>query len=87
MTGLPVGSRRTWRVRRVQSRAMTTLGEIEAAAERLSAEQKGELLLFLATRLRAGRAALPEGRDFSTEQITAWVAEDEADFKALGPLP
>ena len=73
--------------RRVQSAAMTTLGEIEAAADQLSAEQKGELLLFLAARLRAERAALPPARAFSAEQIASWIAEDEADFKALGRLP
>ncbi len=66
---------------------MTTLTEIEAAADRLTAEQKGELLLFLAARLRAERAPLPEPRAFSAEQIAAWMAEDEADLKALGPLP
>jgi hypothetical protein len=35
---------------------MTTLAEIKAAAEALSPEEKEELLLFLAMRLRSQRA-------------------------------
>lgn len=41
---------------------MSTLAAIEAAAEALSAEQKQELLPFLAPRLRAERAAMPAPR-------------------------
>ena len=63
---------------------MTTLSEIEAAADALSVEQKRELLLFLAERLRAERAPLPEPRRFSREQIRDWLAEDEADTKRFG---
>jgi hypothetical protein len=59
---------------------MSTLAEIEAAAEALSAEQKQELLLFLASRLRA-EGRLPEPREFSAEQVAAWVSEDEADMR------
>ena len=60
---------------------MSTLAEIEAATEALTAEQKQELLLFLAARLRAGGAKLPPPRKFSREQMTAWIAEDEADMR------
>jgi hypothetical protein len=60
---------------------MTTLAEIETAADALSTEQKEELLLFLAVRLRSQRARLPEARKFSREQIAAWIAEDEADMR------
>lgn len=60
---------------------MTTLAEIEAAAEALSPEQKQELLLFLAMRLRAQRAGIPEPRQFNTDQIKAWIENDEADLK------
>ena len=63
--------------------AMTTLTEIEAAAESLSAGQKQELLLFLAGRLRADGPPLPEPRTFSTEQVAAWIAEDEDDAAPL----
>jgi hypothetical protein len=60
---------------------MNTLPEIEAAADALTAEQKQELLLFLATRLRAQGRRLPEPRTFSSEQMTEWMAQDDADMK------
>lgn len=60
---------------------MSTLAQIEAAAENLPPEQKQELLLFLATRLRSERAALPEPRKLSREQMASWIAEDEADMR------
>lgn len=60
---------------------MITLAEIEAAAESLPPEQKQELMLFLATRLRSQRAEMPEPRKFSREQMTTWIAEDEADLR------
>ena len=62
---------------------MSTLAEIEAAAEALPAKQKQELLLFLADRLRAEGVALPPVRVFSKDQVAAWIAEDEADAKRL----
>lgn len=60
---------------------MSTLAEIEAAVEALSPEQKQELLLFLAARLRADGAQLPPPRKFSKEQMAAWIGEDEADME------
>ena len=60
---------------------MSSLAEIEAAADALPPEQKQQLMLFLATRLRAGDARLPEPRRFSREQSAAWIAEDEADMR------
>jgi hypothetical protein len=60
---------------------MSTLAEIEKAAEALSPEQQQELMLFLGARLRVGRIPLPEPRQFSREQIQSWIAEDEADLK------
>ncbi|TAK98394.1 MAG: hypothetical protein EPO07_12070 [Verrucomicrobia bacterium] len=62
---------------------MSTLAEIEKAAEKLPPEQKQELILFLGARLRAERAGLPEPRQFSREQVQSWLAEDEADLKRL----
>lgn len=62
---------------------MNTLAEIEKAADALPPEQKQELLLFLAARLRAGGARPPEPRKFSREQIASWIAEDEADLERL----
>jgi hypothetical protein len=60
---------------------MSTLTEIEEAADALSAEQKQELLFFLAARLRAQGAAPPKPRKFTAEQMRAWIAEDEADVR------
>jgi hypothetical protein len=60
---------------------MSTLAEIEAAAEALPPEQKQELLLFLAARLRAQGARLPEPRKFPRDQIAGWISQDEADMK------
>jgi hypothetical protein len=59
---------------------MSTLAEIEAAADALTAEQKQELILFLAARLRAGTEERPPPREFSREQIEQWIAEDEAGY-------
>ena len=58
---------------------MTTLSEIEAAAETLPAEQKRQLLLFLAARVRAELAPLPPPRRFGRAQVEQWVNEDETD--------
>lgn len=62
-------------------RAMSTLTEIEAAADALPTEQKQQLLLFIASRLRTSGEGLPEPRDIPKEQIAEWIAEDEADFR------
>jgi hypothetical protein len=59
---------------------MSNLAEIEASADALPLEQKQELMLFLATRLRAQGAPMPEPRKFSREQTAAWIAEDEAEM-------
>ncbi len=60
---------------------MSTLLEIEQAVEKLSPQQKQELMLFLGARLRTDRAGLPEPRQFSREHVQSWMAEDEADLK------
>jgi hypothetical protein len=60
---------------------MSTLTEIESAASALPSEQKQELIIFLAARLRAEGAQLPSPRRFTREQVAAWVAEDEADLE------
>jgi hypothetical protein len=60
---------------------MSTLAEIEAAADALTPAQKQELLLFLAARLRAEGAKLPEPRKFPGQQIGDWIARDEADMQ------
>jgi len=60
---------------------MSTLAVIEAAADQLSPEEKQELILFLAARLRATGAELPRPRSFSKGQIQQWIAEDEEGYR------
>ncbi len=60
---------------------MSKLDEIEAAAESLAPEEKQQLMLFLATRLRGQGVRMPEPRKFSREQMAGWIAEDEADMR------
>lgn len=60
---------------------MSTLAEIEQAADALSPEQKQELILFLAARLRADGAQMPAPRKFTREEMAGWIAEDEADME------
>ncbi len=62
---------------------MSTLAEIEKAAEELSPEEKQRLMVFLAARLRAGCPPVSPPRTFSREQIEAWVKEDEEEARAL----
>ena len=57
---------------------MSTLAEIETAADSLSYEEKEELLRFLAMRLRKDRA-MPQPRIYSDEELATMLAEDEAD--------
>ena len=59
---------------------MSTLAEIEAAADLLPPELKEELFLFLAARLR-GNGEVPPPRDFSREQIDSWIADDEEGMR------
>ncbi len=59
---------------------MSTLTEIQAAADSLPSEQQQELFLFLAARLR-GAGQLPSPREFSREQIEAWIADDEQGMR------
>ena len=60
---------------------MSTLAEIEGAADKLPPEQKQELFLFLAARLRVGTGQLPPPREFSREQVDAWIADDEEGMR------
>jgi len=62
---------------------MSRLDDIEQAAARLSPTEKQEILLFLAASLRDSRRAVPEPRQFTREQLSAWLNEDEADLQWL----
>ena len=55
---------------------MSTLAEIETAADSLPSEEKEELLRYLAARLRKERTQ-PKSRIFSDEELTAMIAEDQ----------
>jgi hypothetical protein len=65
------------------ARLMSTLAEIQAAVDSLPVDQKQELLVFLAARLRADRSGQPEPRTFAREQLAAWIEEDERDMRRL----
>ncbi len=61
---------------------MSTLIEIEAAVDSLPREQKEQLLLFVAARLRGAQPPAP--RDLTAEQIKAWIADDEEGMRRFG---
>ena len=61
---------------------MSTLAEIEAAADSLCSEDKEALLRFLAMRLRKDRASA-EPRIYADGEVAAMLAEDEADGTRL----
>lgn len=61
---------------------MSSLAEIEAAADCLPPNEKEELFLYLAARLRSG-APLPPPRDFQMEQIQDWIKTDEEGMRSL----
>lgn len=56
---------------------MSTVQEIAAAVDLLPADEKEELLRFLAVRLRKDRAQQPPHLD-SAEEVATMAAEDEA---------
>jgi hypothetical protein len=60
---------------------MSTLSEIEAAADQLPPEQQQELLLYLGARLHAAGGTIPPARDIPLEQIHAWIVEDEEGYR------
>ena len=60
---------------------MSTLAEIEQAADTLSPEQKQELILFLAARLRAVGAQMPTPLIYSAEELASMIAEDGANME------
>lgn len=62
---------------------MSTLAEIESAAEALPPEQKEELFLFLATRLRADAGEMPPPREFNRDQMERWIREDEEGYRRV----
>jgi hypothetical protein len=61
------------------------LAEIETAADALPAAEKQQLMLFLATRLQAQGATLPETPFVPRERASDWMAEDEAAMRRFHP--
>ena len=61
---------------------MTTLSEIENAAQELDRKEQEELFLFLAQKLRS-EGSLPEPKAFDLKTINSWIEQDEADMKAF----
>jgi len=67
---------------RVARGGISTQGfEIEEAAAKLSPEQKRELPLFLAARLRADGAKIPPPLKYRREEMDSWIARDKADME------
>ena len=62
---------------------MSTLVEIEAAARKLPADQKQQLLMLVAQILREEGRPLPEPRRFGKEEMQGWLDEDERDMERL----
>ena len=60
---------------------MSSLLEIEEAADVLPIEEKKELVAFLLTRLRGVGDELPPVRDIPKETIDSWVADDEEGYR------
>jgi hypothetical protein len=60
---------------------VSSLAEIDAAAKALSLQEQRELLLSIASRLRAEPGALPEPRLFPQDVIRSWIDQDEADMR------
>ena len=61
---------------------MSTLAEIEAAADDLTPDEKQQLFLFLAMRLRAPAEANPQvPREFSRETMDRWIEDDETGYR------
>ena len=62
---------------------MSALLEIEKAAEMLPSDQQRELFGFLLGKLRMDGPPLMVPRIFSSEEMNAWMDEDDADLREL----
>ena len=62
---------------------MSTLLEIEKAAEMLPSDQQRELFGFLLKKLRMDGPPLMLPRIFSAEEMNAWMDEDGADLREI----
>jgi hypothetical protein len=64
---------------------VTTLAELKTAADALPATEQQQLMLYLAARLQAEGASLPETPSFPREKKSDWMAEDEAAMRRFRP--
>ncbi len=64
---------------------MTTLAEIETAADALSVTDQQQLMLHLASRLHSQGEPLPESPSAPSKRIGDWMAEDEAAMRRIRP--
>ena len=64
---------------------MISLAEIEAATDALSASDQKKLMSYLAGRLQAKGAPLPDIPASSREPRIDWMAEDEAAMRRFNP--
>lgn len=60
---------------------VSSLAEIQKAVDALPPSEKRELLVFLASRLRAQGDQLPVPRSYSAEKVQDWISQDEADLR------
>jgi hypothetical protein len=60
---------------------MSALMDIERAAVKLPAEEQQQLLRFLHRAVPVAESDLPGPRNFSEEEIQAWLSEDEASMR------
>ncbi len=60
---------------------MSNLTEIEAALEGLSTDDRRQLLHKVAASLGETIVELPPPRDFTLEQMQAWIAKDEEGMR------
>ncbi len=65
---------------------MTTLAEIEIAADTLSVTEQQQLMLYLASRLHSQGEPLPQNPSIASGGIGDWMAEDEAAMRRIRPL-
>jgi len=61
--------------------SMSTLAEIEEAAEVLPVDQKQQLVAFLLTTMRKDGVVLPPLRDIPKATIEKWVEDDEEGYR------
>ena len=60
---------------------MSHLQELETAAAQLPAEDRQQLLVFIAMSLRRERAGVSKPKRFPAAEVASWLAEDQAEMQ------